>query len=117
MALSLSAAAQLVGKHKVTLLRSIQAGRLSATKDDFGEWQLEPAEVTRLYTVKSDTPAHSEQGQQYASALEVEIRMLREIIATIEKERDRWHEQATAMTRVLPAPERRSFWSRISKSA
>lgn len=113
MPLSLAAAATLVGKHKVTVLRSIQSGRLSAAKDDFGEWQIDAAELTRLYPVKAEQPAHSEQPQSYATALEVEVRLLREIVANIEKERDRWHEQATAMTRALPAPTR-SWWARLT---
>ena len=108
MALSLAAAAQLVSRHKVTVLRSIQAGRLSATKDEFGEWLIEPGELTRLYPPKTEQPAHSTQPQQYA-ALETEIRLLREIIATVERERDRWHDQATAITRILPSP-RKQFW-------
>ncbi len=48
--LSLLEAAQRVGKSKPTILRAIQAGRISATRDEpTGEWRIEPAELFRLY--------------------------------------------------------------------
>ncbi len=119
MALSLAAAAELVGKHKVTLLRSIQSGRLSAAKNGFGEWELDPAEVTRLYPVKSDSPAPSAQPQPYAPALEAQIEglkavnvLLREQLDSERRHAEHWREVAT---RQLPAPTApRSWWWRKS---
>jgi excisionase family DNA binding protein len=48
--LSLLEAAQRVGRSKPTILRAIQAGKISATRDEpTGEWRIEPAELFRVY--------------------------------------------------------------------
>ncbi|MHB0704113.1 hypothetical protein ACX4MT_10725 [Roseomonas mucosa] len=48
--LSLLEAAQRVGKSKPTILRAIQAGKISAARDEpTGEWRIEPAELFRVY--------------------------------------------------------------------
>jgi hypothetical protein len=46
---SLSEAATACGLYKSTILRSIKAGRLIGTKDAFGQWRIEPAELDRVY--------------------------------------------------------------------
>lgn len=45
MAMTLKAAAEAVGMNKSSLLRSIQRGKISAVKDEAGEWQIEPVEL------------------------------------------------------------------------
>lgn len=48
--LSLLEASHRVGKSKPTILRAIQAGKISATRDEpTGEWRIEPAELFRVY--------------------------------------------------------------------
>ena len=48
--LSLLEAAQRVGRSKPTILRAIQAGKISANRDEHtGEWRIEPAELFRVY--------------------------------------------------------------------
>src|SRR3712207_2068377 len=48
--LSLLEAAHRVGKSKPTILRAIQTGKVSATRDEpTGEWRIEPAELFRVY--------------------------------------------------------------------
>ena len=48
--LSLLEAAQQVGRSKPTILRAIQAGKISASRDHHtGEWRIEPAELFRVY--------------------------------------------------------------------
>jgi len=49
MSYSLSEAATACGIYKSTVLRSIKSGRLTATKDAFGQWRIEPAELHRVY--------------------------------------------------------------------
>ena len=39
---------------KTSILRSIKAGRISGTKDDFGQWCIEPCELHRVYPVLTD---------------------------------------------------------------
>src|SRR3954453_20470654 len=49
MAYSLREAAAAAGKGKPAILKAIQNGRISAQKDEFGAWQIEPAELHRVY--------------------------------------------------------------------
>src|SRR5271169_263430 len=49
MSYSLAQAAAATGLNKTTLLRSIKSGRLTGTKDALGQWQIDPAELHRVY--------------------------------------------------------------------
>jgi hypothetical protein len=41
---SLKQAADAVGRGKPAILKAIKSGRISAWKDAFGQWQIDPAE-------------------------------------------------------------------------
>src|SRR6516165_5942719 len=47
--LTLAEAAQRVGLHRSNLLRAIKAGRISATRDESGAYQVDEAELVRVY--------------------------------------------------------------------
>jgi hypothetical protein len=46
---TITTAAAAVGRNKSAILRSINAGKISITKDENGEWQIDPAELHRIY--------------------------------------------------------------------
>ena len=46
---SLAQAAKAAGKSRPTIARAIQAGRLSATKNDDGSYAIDPAELARVF--------------------------------------------------------------------
>ena len=46
---TIATAAAAVGRNKTAILRAIEAGKISATKDENGEWQIDPAELHRIY--------------------------------------------------------------------
>ena len=46
---TLGTAAEAVGVSKSTIYRAVKAGRLSATRNDDGEYQIDPAELHRAY--------------------------------------------------------------------
>jgi hypothetical protein len=48
MGYSVAAAAAAAGVSKTTVLRAVQAGRISGTKNEVNEWQVDPAELHRL---------------------------------------------------------------------
>lgn len=50
---SLTQAANEAGVHRSTVLRKIKAGKLSAQKDEDGEWRIDPAEFYRVYPKRS----------------------------------------------------------------
>jgi excisionase family DNA binding protein len=94
MAYSLKEAAEAVGKSKPTILRAIQSGKISAKKDDHGEWLIEPAELHRVYEPASDendarngTHRNNDDDEtpNETGALRQEVALLREMLT----ERDR----------------------------
>src|SRR4051794_41586572 len=49
MTYTLGTAALACGANKSTILRSIKAGKIAALRDEQGQWQIEPAELHRVY--------------------------------------------------------------------
>jgi excisionase family DNA binding protein len=47
--LTLKQAAEAIGRSKQTVLRAIQAGKISAQKDEGGEWRIQASELFRVY--------------------------------------------------------------------
>ena len=93
MSYSLKQAAEATGKTKPTILRAIQSGKISAKKDDHGEWEIDPAELHRVYqpATDDDTPtdthtvARNGKNSSESDTLHQELALLREMLA----ERDR----------------------------
>jgi hypothetical protein len=48
MGYTLGRAAKAVGMSKTSILRSIKAGRISAGRNEFGQWAIEPCELHRF---------------------------------------------------------------------
>ncbi len=46
---TIETAAAAVGRNKTAILRAINAGKISASQDENGEWQIDPAELHRVY--------------------------------------------------------------------
>ena len=49
MPYTLAAAATATGLNKTTILKAIKDGKLAGSKDERGEWLVEPAELHQLY--------------------------------------------------------------------
>ena len=99
--LSLNKAAKEAGVAKSTLLEALNSGRMSAGKNGKGHWQIDPAELFRVFPKTSSaersepkptTPIELEKGAQN-NALEVEVKMLREQIERMDTERERERDQ------------------------
>src|SRR5258708_27543242 len=68
MSYTLAAAATAAGLSKTTILKAIKDGRIVGTKDELGEWRVEPAELDLL-----DPPnAQRNDGGGRPAALDVE---------------------------------------------
>jgi excisionase family DNA binding protein len=95
MLMTVKQAAEATGKSKPTILRAIQAHRISATKDELsGAWMIDPAELHRVYPPASAQPVRTEPMTQDASA--DEAASLRRELATLTAEREREREQLQA---------------------
>ena len=102
MSYTLGEAAKAAGVSKTSVRRAMDSGKISAVKDDFGRWQIEPAELHRIYPPKTGTDTGTDTGNSQKepnsnssnSALQVEVKLLREMIDDLKKERGKWEEQS-----------------------
>lgn len=97
MTYSLREAANAVGMQKPAILKAIQSGKISAQKDAHGQWQIEPAELHRVYppVSKGTTSEPASRNQQETignsngnSLLEKEIQFLREKLSDLQRMKD-----------------------------
>jgi hypothetical protein len=128
---SLKQAADAVGRGKPAILKAIKSGRISAQKDDNGQWQIDPAELHRVYPMVAGNGSGTAAGEREeipksASNLDWEIELLRErlgekdeLIADLRTERNRLlaviETQATQVKQLTderPA-QRRSWWRQL----
>jgi len=107
--LSLNKAAKEAGVAKSTLLEALSSGRMSAEKNEKGHWEIDPSELFRVFpkTRLSEqeepmpTPSENHQKTSQNSALEIEVKMLREQIERMDAERERERSQLTGQIEAL----------------
>ena len=118
--LSLSEAAKVAGQSKSTIWRAVKAGRVSATKTDTGDYQIDPAELHRVFplgtgegrattaSVKRDATALE---RTETALLQAQIErlfqvgeMLRNELDDVKKDRDAWRNQADRLLLTHSAP-------------
>lgn len=120
-------AAEAVGMTRQGILKAIRTGRISAKKNPVGEWEIDPAELHRVYPpLKLDagngnTPV-ADSTQPETAALQAQIEGLKamldlmqrergrdaEALDDLRKDRDHWRHQATALI-----GDRRPWWKRL----
>lgn len=126
MSYTLGKAAKATGKSKATISKSIKSGRISAVKDETGAFQIDPAELHRVYppsvsTEQEETPLDP-QGNTTNDGLLRELQARLEaaherladketVISDLREDRDRWRQQATALL-ADQRPEQ-GFWARL----
>lgn len=127
MGLSAKAAAEQVGLSKTGIIKAIRNGRISAKKDDKGEWRIEPVELFRVYPpANTDTPTDTGKvnGSVYAEnmGLQAENEGLRELVNILKSERDDLRErldqegqERRQLTAMLTAPHPpKTLWQRLT---
>ncbi len=95
--LSLNKAAKEASVAKSTLLQALNSKRMSAEKNEKGHWEIDTAELDRVFGKKESepVPTSSKNGSatpentNSTSALEVEVKMLREQMGKMEQMHDR----------------------------
>jgi hypothetical protein len=135
MGYTLGQAAKAVGMSKTSVLRSIKAGRISAGRDEFGQWAIEPCELHRVYPPLTDDTgtgnAAEERGvtggatvlaEANARATLAESRLsdFKSMLDDIREQRDRWQQQAERLAALAitdqrnePAPAQPQSWRRL----
>jgi hypothetical protein len=94
---TLAAAAAATGLNKTTILRAIKEGKITGTKDELGEWQVEPAALHLLYPPVAERSAGSEAAERYTVA-DVEA-LGAQIEALLRQAGHRLRQQANAVRR------------------
>jgi hypothetical protein len=111
MAYTLGQAAKATGRSKPTVLRSIKLGRISAFKDELGVWQIEPAELHRVYpplltaerqaageAERYETPSNPPRAVEQGLLLE-RLTEKDRLIEDLRAERDHWREESDSWRR------------------
>ena len=112
MTYTLGQAAKATGKSKPTIQRAIKNGRISAVRNDDGSYEIDPAELHRVFEPLRD--AGNDTGDMKQSVpsgdtpqLQAEITILRERLTSLEFERERernqFSDQITDLRRRLDA--------------
>lgn len=140
MQYSANQAAEATGKNVATITRAIKSGKISAKKDTAGTWQIDGAELSRVYplraqilqipTMQKDANPLQRDKHTEANALREEVAALRERdklkdtlienyvaqMADLKEDRDKWRQQATNLIAnqeaepVVPTPAKRRRW-------
>ena len=119
MTYTLGQAAKATGKTKSTIQVAIKSGRISAARDDLGRYQIDPAELHRVYalvTDKTDEPnaARPLDRPQPDPEIRAQFERLDEQIAFLRSQLEAKDRQIDALTlRLAPPPPPPSFWRRL----
>jgi hypothetical protein len=114
---NLVSAAAAIGVSKATMHRYIRKGLISATRTDDGFYEIDPAELHRVFPPVSETVSRDDkkpnktEGEtgQYAPVLEAQLEGLKALIVEkdrrimdLEADRDRWAAQAERLALAPP---------------
>jgi hypothetical protein len=122
MSYTLGQAAKAVGMSKTSILRSIKAGRISAGRDEFGQWAIEPCELHRVYPALADETGTGNgtgergvtgEGAAFAQAnaradlAEARVSDFKSMLDDIREQRDRWQQQAERLAALAITDQRK----------
>jgi len=123
MVYTLGEAAKTTGKSKTAIQKAIANNKLSATKDAFGRWQIDPSELERVYPHQKprENDREPQVDTQENRRLRATVEGLERLCRQLEGERDslreqniRLGEQNTRLTALLvpppSAPQIRRWW-------
>ena len=110
-------AAKLVGMTRNGIVKAITTGKVSGTKNVHGRWEIDPAELTRVYQplqpiTTNQYPQVSVGEAVQLGQLQTENTLLKSQMEELRSERDDWKQMAQTLG--LSAPKNSSsFWDRI----
>ena len=93
MVYTLGTAAKATGKSKPTIHRAIKSGKISATRKEDGSYEIDPAELHRVFDLVTDNSNDTESMKQSETPdsdamLQGQIEIFRELLKQVEGERD-----------------------------
>lgn len=125
MSYTLTEAAKAVGRTRQALQTAIKKGTISAQKDAFGQWQIDPAELHRVYPpikpqvsgVEPDLIAFDSEKEAQIRELKAKLEQMEQRLVELKEDRDAWKTEAQdwkMQAKALPAgTPRQGFWKRL----
>jgi hypothetical protein len=118
MGISVKAAAEQVGMTKAGLMKAIKTGKVSATKNNQGEWEIEPVELFRHYQPATTQvlPVSTNSDNNRLLALETQVMYLEQMVADKNETIARLFDTLAMQQQVtlqLEDKQRRGWWNRL----
>ena len=133
MLYTLGQAAKVAGVSKTTISNAVKSGRLSAGRGDKNQYQIDAAELARVYPVDGKVDGKSERDKtpESTAVLQAQVDGLRERLddmkAMLERERevserereqaDKWRETAEHNQRLLADQRPRRGWFGLGRAS
>ncbi|MEG8030092.1 hypothetical protein [Sphingomonas aerolata] len=121
--LTMGQAAKETGVSKATLSKALKSGRLSYVAKSTAGYEIDPAELFRVFPPKPSATGEGERSETHREHLLLddahrrEVQLLREQLDEVRTDRDAWREQAQRLALAAPetvavaVPEpKRSIW-------
>ncbi len=122
MKFTLKQAADAVGKDRSTLLRAIKNGRMSASINDLGNYEVDAAELYRVFDAAARINANASDIDALpvqVDALQQQVQMQREFISTLEKLLDEANSEKRRLMQLLEHKPQRTdaseLWKKVFK--
>jgi hypothetical protein len=112
MSYTLATAAAATGLNKSTILWAIKLGKISAAKDQHGEWQIEPVELHRIYPPVAPQRYAPPHAAAIAEAHQ-QVAILQAVLDVMKADRDGWRDQARRLL-LADQRDRRPWWRRLA---
>ncbi len=113
--LSLGQAAKEAGLSKATISKALKTGRLSYVSKSSAGFQIDPAELFRVFAPKPLLTVESERSQtpvetgKYQADV-FELQLLRERVEDLQRDRDAWRDQAQRLALAGPEQQPKKGW-------
>jgi len=115
MGIGAKEAATQVGMSKTGIIKAIQTGKLSASKDIHGAWEIEPVELFRVYPPVSTNVLSGPVVDTRVESLEEQLALQRELIESQKETIDDLRATVASLRPLLLTDKQhRTWWQRLS---
>ncbi len=103
---SLKQAAEAAGRGKPAILKAIRSGRISAKKNEMGQWEIDPVELHRVYPLVTGSASGTGSGERQETPKEtLEIKVLETKVEALKQQLSRERETVNDLRQRLDKSE------------